>query len=145
MDKLGPDFDMLSRKPGNSCFRRKKRRPISAGAHGGAAGDADRPPALADRVPVAPVGDVAEGQAALRIGPGDLAAGAVVAERAGRLRVPEPAPVGVPVVAGDDDAEGTVGGRSQRQRSRKVLRTRPVASARTSGSQSLSGLWRSAW
>src|SRR2546430_16276623 len=87
----------------------------SARADGGAARDADRPAALADRVHVAAVGDVTEGEAAVGVGPGDLAAGAVVAERTGRLRVPEPAPVGVPIVTGDDDAEGAVGGRAQRQ------------------------------
>src|SRR5437763_14903542 len=87
----------------------------SAGADCGAAGDADRPAPLADRVPVAPLRDVAAGDAALGVGPGDLAAGAVVAERGRRLRVAEPALVGVAVVAGDDDAEPTVRGRAQRQ------------------------------
>src|SRR5437763_16749339 len=87
----------------------------SAGADGGAAGDADRPAPLADRVPVAPVRDVAEGEAALGVGPRDLAAGAVVPERARRLRVPEPALVGVAAVAGDADSERPVRGRAPRQ------------------------------
>src|SRR5680860_470422 len=88
----------------------------SVGADCGAAGEADRPPALSDRVQVAAVGEVAEREAAPGVGPGDLAGGAVVAEGPGRLRVAEAAPVRVPVVAREHDAQTAVGGGAAEER-----------------------------
>src|SRR5437868_11911019 len=49
------------------------------------------------------IGAVADRDAGFGVAPGDLAAGAAVAEGARRARAPEAAQVRVAVVAGDDD------------------------------------------
>ena len=67
--------------------------------------------ALADEVLVVAVGEVAERHTGVGVDPGDLAAGAVVAERAGTDGLAEAAAHRRhAVVTGDDHAEGAVGG-----------------------------------
>src|SRR5207244_13087800 len=71
--------------------------------------DSGNPPCHRDEVDEA-VRAVADGDARLRVPPGDLAARAPASERPSGRRPPEAAHVGVPVVAGDDDAEAAVDG-----------------------------------
>src|SRR6478609_3317878 len=68
----------------------------------------DAAPALTDDVGVEAVGDVRERDAGLGVRPRDLAAGAVVPERARRVGVAHPAQVRPPVVARDHHAEPAV-------------------------------------
>jgi len=69
-------------------------------AHRGPARDRGRPAPFPQLVLVEPVGEVAERQPGLRVGPGDLPTRTVVPERARRDRLAQAARTGSPVVAG---------------------------------------------